>query len=382
VRVVLAPNAFKGSLDPVEVARAWEAAARAREGSGAQVEVRPFPMSDGGDGFLAALRHHRPAILEVAARARDPLGREIAPLWGWDPEAGVAYVESAAAIGLRLLDRGERDPLRATSAGLGRLIRTAGALAPNQIVVGLGGSATVDGGLGMARELGFRFEDRGGRPLERPLDLPALARIVPPDEPALPAGIRVLALADVEAPLHGPEGAARAFGPQKGADPAAIGRLAEGLERLGEAWRADLGAPEDLPGRMGAGAAGGAAAGLAAFLGAEIAPGAAWLADLAGLAEAIAGAAGVVTGEGRFDAGSLRGKATGHVLALARAAGVPAAVVCGSASCPAPPGVLVVAADAHGEPGPRLDAAGLGRLLAIVLERWAAPGGRGIFAPR
>jgi glycerate kinase len=382
VRVVLAPNAFKGSFDAVEVARVWEEAARAREGTGEGVEVRLFPMADGGDGFLGALRHYRPEVLEVAARIRDPLGRPVAAVWGWDPEADVAYVESAAAIGLRLLASGERDPLQATSAGLGRLIRTAAGLAPSEIVVGLGGSATVDGGLGMARELGFRFEDGGGRGLERPADLPGLVRIVPPDQPPLPPGSRILALADVEAPLHGPGGAARAFGPQKGADPTAVERLAEGLERLAEAWRADLGTPADLPGRPGAGAAGGLAAGLAAFLGARILPGAAWLAERAGLEEAIAGSDGVVTGEGRFDPQSLHGKATGHVLALARAAGVRAAVVCGSATAPAPPGDLVVAADAHGEPATPLDASGLGRLLTIVLDRWAAPGSGGILARR
>ena len=368
MRVVLAPNAFKGSFDAVAVARAWEVAARERRDS--PLEVRIIPMADGGDGFLAALRYHRPAVLEVSARARDPLGRPVSAVWGWDPEAGIAYVESAAAIGLRLLERGERDPLRATSAGLGRLIRTVAGLGPKEIVVGLGGSATVDGGLGMARELGFRFEDRGGRPVEQAVDLPDLVRIVPPGLPSLPAGIRILALADVEAPLHGPGGAARAFGPQKGADPAAVERLADGLERLAEAWRADLGAPGDLAGRPGAGAAGGLAAGLAAFVSAEIAPGAGWMADLAGLAEAIPGVDGVVTGEGRFDPGSLRGKATGHVLALARAAGVRGAVVCGSATGPVPTGVLVVAADAHGEAGTRLDASSLGRLLGVVLDRW------------
>lgn len=368
MRVVLAPNAFKGSFDAVAVARAWEVAARE---TGSRLEVRIFPMADGGDGFLAALRHYRPAVLEVSARARDPLGRPVSAVWGWDPEAGVAYVESAAAIGLRHLERGERDPLRATSAGLGSLIRTAAGLGPDEIVVGLGGSATVDGGLGMARELGFRFEGADGRPVEQAADLPDLVRIVPPGRAALPAGIRVLGLVDVVAPLHGAGGAARAFGPQKGADPAAVERLAEGLERLAEAWRVDLGAPGDLAARPGGGAAGGLAAGLVAFLGAEMAPGAEWIADLAGLAQAISSADGVVTGEGRFDPGSLRGKASGHVLALARASGVRGAVVCGSATGSVPPGVLVVAADAQGETGTRLDASGLGRLLGVVLDRWA-----------
>jgi len=373
VRVVLAPNAFKGSFDAVEVARAWARAARAR---GRSVETWLVPLSDGGDGFLSALRHHRPEVLEVAARTRDPAGRGIAAPWGWDPGAGRAYVESAAAIGLRLVGPGERDPLRATSAGLGRLIRTAAGLGPGEIVVGLGGSATVDGGFGAARELGFRFEDRAGREVAGPAGLPGLARVVPPARPPLPAGTRVVALADVDAPLHGPGGAARAFGPQKGADPAAVERLAAGLERLAEAWRADLGTPAALADRPGSGAAGGLGAGLAAFLGAELASGAAWFAESAGLEATLAGADGVVTGEGRFDAQSLGGKATGHVLALARAAGVPAAVVCASASEPAPAGVLVVAADALRGPEDRLDAADLGRLLDVVLDRWeGAPSG-------
>ncbi len=378
MRIVVAPNAFKGSLDATQVAGALAAPLEGR------AEAVILPMSDGGDGFLAAVRRYRPEVLAVSARVRDPAGRAISALWGWHPEEGVAYLESAAAIGIHLVDREARDPLRATSAGLGGLLRAAAGLSPSEIVIGLGGSATVDGGLGMALELGFRFEDDAGNRLLRPIDLPRLARIVPPDVRSLERGIRILALADVTSPLHGSGGAAQAFGPQKGAGPEAVEQLVAGLERLEEAWRADLGAPRDLGRRPGAGAAGGLGAALAAFLGAELAPGSEWCAELAGLGEALRGAAGVVTAEGRFDRHSLRGKATGHVLALARAAGVRAAVVCavrdpGTEAA----GVTVVDASAIGHgPERRLTREDLGRMMDVVLARWESERPPDILASR
>jgi glycerate kinase len=377
LRIVVAPNAFKGSLDAIEVAEALAAPLEGRA-------VVTLPMSDGGDGFLAALRRYRPDVLAVCARVPDPAGQATSALWGWHPEEGVAYLESAAAIGIHLVDRGARDPLRATSAGLGRLIRTAAELSPGEIVIGLGGSATVDGGLGMARELGFRFEDGAGNPVLAPIDLPRLARIVPPAAPPIDGGIRLLTLADVTSPLHGPDGAAQAFGPQKGAEPEVVELLAAGLRRMDEAWRADLGAPPDLAELPGAGAAGGLGAALPAFLGAELASGSEWFARVAGLGEALRGAAGVVTAEGRFDRQSLSGKATGHVLALARAAGVRAAVICavrGPGMDAA--GVTVVDASAIGlGPLRRLTRADLGRMMEIVVARWESEGPPDILASR
>lgn len=370
MRIVLAPNAFKGTYDAIEVARAWEASLAGR------AEVLARPLSDGGDGFLAVVRRYRPAVIEVAARVPAPAGRAIQALWGWDPEGGTAVLESAAAIGLARVEPAERDPLALTSAGLGRLIRTAAGLAPEEIVVGLGGSATVDGGLGMARSLGYAFEDSLGRPLERPEGLARLARIRRPDRTAIER-MEILALADVTAPLHGPAGAARRFGPQKGADAGAVERLAEGLDRMAERWVADLGVAADLAGRAGAGAAGGLGGALAAFLGARIASGAAWCGGLAGLDEALAGADVVVTGEGRFDRQSAEGKATGHVLARARAAGVPAAVVCAeagrAAEAPDPGDAIVVDGAAIGRgPGDPLGLDDLVRLLDVALGRWRA----------
>ena len=340
MRVVVAPNAFKGTHDAVAVAEAWTAGLAGMEG----VEAIARPMSDGGDGFLSVVRRYRPRVLEVAARVPDPLGRPIVALWGWDPERGAAYVESAAAIGLARLAAGERRPLEADTAGLGRLLATAAGLGVRRFVIGLGGSATVDGGLGMARALGFRFEDARGRPVRAPGGLERLARIVPPTVRPLGGGARVTALADVESPLLGSSGAAAVFGPQKGADRATVDRFEARLARLAERWVADLGAPADLADARGAGAAGGLGAGAAAFLDARLTPGAPWCARLADLGEALSGADLVLTGEGRYDAQSGAGKGTGYVLARARKAGVPAAVVCGTWEADArltPPGVPV-----------------------------------------
>jgi glycerate kinase len=358
-RVVLAPDAFKGNHDPVQVAAAWTKAL-------AEVaRLDPRPISDGGDGFLAVLLHYRPDLLEARARVPDPLGRSIDATWAWDPDRRTAWVESAAAVGLRLVERGERRPLDADSAGLGRLLLTIGGLVVRRLTVGLGGSATVDGGLGMARGLGFRFEDARGRPVRRPGELDRLSRIAPPGGP-LPLPGEVTALADVDHPLLGPGGAAAAFGPQKGATPAQVERLEAGLARLAERWVADLGAPAALAAARGTGAAGGLGGALVAFLGARLTPGSAWMARRAALGRALDRADLVLTGEGRFDAGSLAGKGTGRVIREARRRGLPVAVVCARAEGPVPAGVVIV--DAGDDPG-RLSPEDLGRLARRAFGR-------------
>lgn len=366
-RILLAPNAFKGTFDAVQVAGIWRAALARRRG----IVVDERPLSDGGDGFLAVVRHYRPRVLEIRVRTRDPLGRPLAPAWGWDPAARAAYVESALAVGLRLLGPSERRPLEATSAGLGGLLLAAAAVGVQRVTVGLGGSSTVDGGLGLARALGYRFEDDHDRPIERPEGLERLRRILaPPSRPL--DGIRIVALADVDHPLLGAGGAAAVFGPQKGADPATVERLEAGLERLAERWTSDLGAPADLAGRRGSGAAGGLGAGLVVFVAARLERGAAWCARLAGLEAALRGADGVVTGEGCYDAQSERGsKGTGWVLARAARARVPAAIACARAEAAAAArarshGVAVVDAARAG-----LSPGGLGREDLATLVRAA-----------
>lgn len=364
---MLAPNAFKGSFDAVQLAEAWRGALAAVPG----VEPIARPMSDGGDGFVAVVSHYRPRVLAVAARVSDPLGRAVDAVWGWDPSGRAAYIESAAAIGLRHVQPGERRPLEADSTGLGQLLLSATGLGVRRVVIGLGGSATVDGGLGMARALGFRFADRRGRPVERPEDLALLARIESPKAPR--ADVRVTALADVASPLLGPAGAAAVFGPQKGTGPMDVERLEEGLARIAARWSADLGAPADLADRAGAGAAGGLGAACVAFLGARLVPGAAWCARLAGLSAALRDADAALTGEGRFDAQSTAGKATGYVLDRARDAGIPAAVLCAEFAGPASP----AGASAAGAPlilDGASDLQRMGSLARTAVERlWARP---------
>jgi glycerate kinase len=232
--------------------------------------------------------------------------------------------------GLTLL--GEPDPLGAHTAGLGELIRRALDLGATRVVVALGGSASTDGGTGALAALGARFLDAGGR--ELPRGGGALADLAAADLSALRAAPRrgVTCLADVRAPLLGPGGAAAVFAPQKGADRAQVDRLAAGLARLA----AVLGG---RPGAPGAGAAGGTGYGLAAGWGARLAPGAAEVARIAGLAGLLRSAGLVITGEGQYDATSLTGKVVGTVCAEAGRAGVPVALVAGRLAAPVPDGV-------------------------------------------
>ena len=378
-RVVAAPNAFKGTYDAVQVAGAWAHSLA----DVARVDVRP--MSDGGDGFVAVVRHYRPSVLEVRARVRDPLGRPIEAAWGWDPDRRVAYLESAGAIGLRHLAPEERRPLTADTAGLGGLIRVATSLDVRRLVIGLGGSATVDGGMGMARELGYGLEDARGREIRRPAELPRLARLsAPRDSPfglpggsGRPAPVEVTVLADVRNLLLGPQGAAAVYGPQKGASPADVERLEAGLVRLAHRWSDDLGAPRELSERPGAGAAGGLGAALVAFLGGRLVGGAGWSARLARLARALEGADLVLTGEGRLDAQSLAGKGTGYVLSRARRKGLPVAVVCAEAVIRGtdldPPVTLVEGKDLTPKtaepPGAPLSLDELGHLARLAVDR-------------
>ena len=321
--VVVALAAFKGALGAADASRAVAAGVRlALTG----VETRVVPVADGGEGTLDAL---------VAARGgrrrgglvHDPLGRLIEAPIGELPDH-TAVVELARATGYERLADHERDPERTSTLGTGEQIRAALDLGATTVIVGLGGSSTTDGGMGLARALGVRFLDSDGAELEGiGADLARVASIdVAGRDPRL-EGVRVQVACDVTNPLHGPEGAAHVFGPQKGAEAAAVERLDAGLRHYGEVLRRDTGADvADLP---GAGAAGGAAAGLVALLGAELVPGAPMVLEAAGLPAALDGAGLVITGEGRIDEQTMAGKAPAAVARAAGEAGVPAVGVCG-----------------------------------------------------
>ncbi|OHV44369.1 glycerate kinase [Pseudofrankia sp. BMG5.36] len=349
LKVVIAPDSFKGSLAADRVAAALaDGWLSARPGD----EVVRLPIADGGEGtldvFAAAVPGARRRPLKVTGPDGAPDSRLVDAEWLSLP-GGTAVVELARGSGLPLLGA-RRDPLGAHTVGLGQLL--AAALddpATRQIIVTLGGSASTDGGTGALAALGARFLDDASAPL--PPGGGALSRLAAVDARGLrlapPGG--VLCLTDVDAPLCGPHGAAAVFGPQKGATPDGIRLLDGGLRRLATL----LGGEPDAP---GAGAAGGTGYGLAAAWGARLVPGAATVAEHAGLPAALADADLVITGEGRFDATSMSGKVVGGVLRLAAArvgeAGpVPVLLVAGQLGAPPPPGIdaaLAIATLARG----------------------------------
>jgi glycerate kinase len=321
--VVVAPAPFKGALAAAEAARAVAAGVRLAVPG---VETRAVPVADGGEGTLDAL------VAAAGGRRRgaavsDPLGRPVEAGLGELP-GGVAVVELAQASGYERLAQAERDPERTGTWGTGELIRAALDLGASRIVVGLGGSATTDGGLGLARALGILALDAAGAPVEgRGADMARVASLdLSGRDPRLER-VAIRVACDVDNPFHGPRGAARVFGPQKGASPEAVERLDAGLANLAGVVRRATGV--DLQAVPGAGAAGGAAGALHALLGAELTPGAPLVLDAVRFRERLEGAGLCITGEGRLDETSLAGKAPAAVAAACREAGVPCVALCG-----------------------------------------------------
>ncbi|HEX9107116.1 MAG TPA: glycerate kinase [Longimicrobiales bacterium] len=328
--ILVAPTSFKGTIGAAEAAAAMAAGART---AFASEEVRALPLSDGGPGLLDALAAAGGEVSTVEVTG--PLGAPVeARLLRLN---ATVVVESADACGLHLVPPERRDPLRTTTRGVGELLRAASAReGVRQVTCGLGGSATVDGGAGLAAALGFELLDDAGAPIpEGGGGLTRLARIRSDGALRLP---RVTGLVDVRSPLLGPEGAAAVFGPQKGADAAGVAALEAGLTRLADCLRRDLG--QDVAGLPGAGAAGGLGAGLVAFAGARLLPGSAWVLEAVEFERALERARLVVTGEGSYDEQSALGKLTGEVVRRARAVGVPVLLLCGAIQVPLPEGVL------------------------------------------
>jgi len=329
MRILVAPDSFKGTLSAAESAEAM--AEGIREGFSRAGHPPPelvlCPLADGGEGTAA--------ILAEALGGRWVPATVTGPLPGRTVEAGYvevpgevpgAIVELAAASGLGHLAVDERDPLRTTTAGTGELIRLAAQGGAGWIWLTLGGSATVDGGTGMATALGWRFLDWAGAPVPPGGGaLESIASIQRPGvgELTLPP---ITVLRDVDNPLLGPSGAAPVFGPQKGASPLVVDRLASGLGRL-----ADLAEEgrDSLRVVAGAGAAGGAGFGAMVFLGAEMKRGFRVVADAVELESRVRDADVVVTGEGRLDSQSLEGKVVAGVLEIAGRVGVPVDAVVG-----------------------------------------------------
>jgi glycerate kinase len=324
--ILIAPDSFKGCLSAGEVADAIEAGVLRGCPSAA---VRKVPLADGGEGTVDALVAATAGRF-VEATVTGPLGEPVSARYGLLGDGATAVIEMAAASGLPLVPAEQRKPLVTTTYGTGQLIRDALDRGCREVIIGVGGSATVDGGAGMAQALGFRLLDASGREIERGGGaLKTLARIDAPTSVVPPEGeCRFLVACDVLNPLLGEKGAARVYGPQKGATPEMVEQLEAGLAHLARVIRRDLGT--DVTDLGGGGAAGGLGAGLVAFLRARIRPGVEVVIEACGLESKLTDANLVITAEGQIDAQTAFGKTAAGVAALAGKAGVPVIALAGA----------------------------------------------------
>jgi glycerate kinase len=332
MRYLLAPNSFRDALSSPRAAAAMAAGVRRAEPS---AEIVEMPLADGGDGTLEVLSGLL-AARRIEVVARDPLGRPLAASIALGDGGRTAIVEMAEASGLKRLAPADRDPLRADTRGTGDLLRAALDLGARDILLGAGGSGTIDAGAGALAALGAVFRDAAGRALEpSPAALSGLAAVdLSGLDPRLREA-RIVVLADISTPL---ERHVALYGGQKGAPEGDRPALEDHLRRI-DALAAERGHP--LAGRPWLGAAGCLAGGLAAFAGARVVPGAEEIARRAGLRERLEGVDLVMSGEGRVDATSFEDKLPATVARLSAAAGVPMVMVAGQlAADAAPPGVV------------------------------------------
>ena len=328
MNILIAPDKFKGSLSARQVAE------NIALGIGdvipdAQIEIAP--VADGGEGTAEVICNARGGEW-VMCRTHGPLGNPIEARYVWLGENASAVIEMSEAAGLRALENGVRDVLRANTFGVGEMLLDVAKRGAHEIIVGLGGSVTNDGGFGMARALGFRFFDERHNEIEKAVELISVTGIeasvatdvssVPSlkSQPAAASGgplqMKIVAACDVKNPLLGETGATRTFGPQKGATSEQLEILERALTRLADTVTRELGC--DFRNKPGAGAAGGLGFGLMSFCGAELRPGFDVVADAVELEKKIKSADVVITGEGKLDSQTLEGKAPAGVARLAR----------------------------------------------------------------
>lgn len=346
MKILIAPDKFKGTLNAREVG---ENIAQGLRDILPDVEIELVPMADGGEGTAQAICAVR-GCSWLECNAHDPLGREIVAHYGWIEQENLAVMEMSEAAGMRRLSENERDPIRATTFGVGEMILDAVKRGARQIIIGLGGSATNDGGFGMARAFGFQFF-AGEKELSGAVtDLEELTRVASPSpgasHPPLSEGEdggegdllhvrdfgrhKIMAAVDVKNPLLGENGATRVFGPQKGATKHDMDLLERALTRLADVVAEQFGF--DYRKQAGAGAAGGLGFGLLSFCRAIIRPGFEVVAKAVGLESKMKNADLVITGEGSLDRQTLEGKTPAGVAQLARKLGKPVFAFVGRAS--------------------------------------------------
>ena len=325
-RVLIVPDKFKGTLSAEAVAKSI---ARGWKQSRPKDRVEQLPMSDGGDGFgeiISRLLGARRQTIATVNAAHEPIEAS----WWWEPETKTAIIESAKVIGLALLPRGKFHPFQLDTFGLGAVLQAAAQKGARRCLIGIGGSATNDGGFGMARALGWQFLDRLDQPITRWTGLPALARMEPPRKKKLFPKLTVAV--DVQNVLLGARGCSRVYGPQKGLQPGDFAAAESALRRLASVAAKTL--KQDFLKTPGAGAAGGLGFGLMTFAGAEPESGFEIFARHSKLQNLIRQSDVVITGEGAIDRQTLMGKGVGAVATLAAEQGVPCLALAGHVEDP------------------------------------------------
>ena len=325
MKIVIAPQSFKGSIPALAAAEAIERGVRA---AAPEAETVLVPVADGGDGTLDALVDSTGGRV-IRSTVTGPLGRPLKAKWGVMGDGQTAVVEMALASGLALIPPSRRDPRTTTTRGTGEIIKEALDRGFSRIIVGLGGSATNDGGAGMAAALGVHFWDAQDRPL--PAGGAALAQLARIDASGLHPGLSravIVGATDVTNPLCGPTGASAIYGPQKGASPEMVTELDAALQKFAQVVSRDLG--QDVADRPGAGAAGGLGAGLMVFAGAQLRSGIDMVCEVLRFDSYLEGADLVITGEGQADRSTIYDKAPMGVARRALARGVPTVLLAGS----------------------------------------------------
>ncbi len=331
MKIIAAPDKFKGSMSATEAAKQIEKGIKSVL---PWAEVHRFPLSDGGEGLVESLTGKPGSSLQTIT-VTGPLGRPVEAVFGLIDDGRTGVIEMAAASGLSLVPEGKRDPSITTTRGTGELIRAALDRGCRKLIVGIGGSATSDGGAGVAEALGAQFLDRKGRLLGRGgAELERLEKIdISGLDPRLDE-VEVLVACDVDNPLTGPKGAAYVYAPQKGADPGMVEKLDRALVNYARVIKKDFGMEVDhIP---GAGAAGGLGAGLIAFLRARLSSGIELVLEALEIEQYLAGCSLLITGEGKLDTQSAYGKAPVGIARKARQCKIP---------------VLALAGDLEGELG-------------------------------
>jgi glycerate 2-kinase len=324
MKILLAPDKFRGSLDAPQVCQAMtEGIAMVSPA----IEVVSLPMADGGEGTLDLLLWYSGGK-KIKAKVNDPLGRIIEAEYGISADGKTAFIEMATASGLRLLSQDERNPLITNTLGTGELIKSAFESGIENIILGIGGSATNDAGIGMAHALGWQFLDEKGQELA-PIgeNLVKIHHIIVPKITDY-TKIKTVVACDVTNPLYGKNGAAHIYAPQKGANNEAVEQLDKGLENIAKIIKRDFG--KDFAKVAGTGAAGGLGFGAMFFLEAELQEGVKLLMDFCKFEQHLQNVKLIITGEGKIDGQTLQGKLIKGITDQAKKSNIPIAAICGT----------------------------------------------------